>query len=162
MAGNLPSIKFVKGGSRKSIVPGVCVFQDKYKFYCNKVLSDEDPVTLFYQCGMKKNTKCTASLVLTKVEERWWPKSFSTEHELNHPPEPAELLASLMKKEMYKKVQVDPEARSDDVYRDVVVEYEEMHGQKGVHSKVETTQRKDKIGEDGENEVGSTETEFNS
>ena len=129
MAGNLPSIKFVKGGSRKSIVPGVCVFQDKYKFYCNKVLSDEDPVTLFYQCGMKKNTKCTASLVLTKVEEKWWPKSFSTEHEHNHPPEPAELLASLMKKEMYKKVQVDPEARSDDVYRDVVVEYEEMHGQ---------------------------------
>ena len=39
---------------------------------------------------------------------------------------------------------------------------EEMHGEKGVHPEVETAKRKDKDGEDGENEVGITQTEIDS
>ena len=39
---------------------------------------------------------------------------------------------------------------------------EEMHGKERVHPKMETAQRKDKNGEDRENEVGVTQTGFDS
>ena len=60
MAGNLvPSIKFIKGNSKHPLVPGVCIIDDRYKFYFNKVISDGEasPVSLFYQCGSKKISK---------------------------------------------------------------------------------------------------------
>ena len=42
MAGPLPSVKFIKGNSKKPVVPGVFVIDDRYKFYFNRVLSDDE------------------------------------------------------------------------------------------------------------------------
>ena len=82
MAGNLvPSIKFIKGNSKHPLVPGVCIIDDRYKFYFNKVISDgqASPVSLFYQCGSKKISKCAASVVLVKDDEKWWPQNLSAD-----------------------------------------------------------------------------------
>ena len=106
MAGPLPSVKFIKGNSKNPIVPGVCVIDDRHKFYFNRVLSDGEtkPVSLFYQCGMKKTSKCPASVVLTKVEDRWWPQNLSSDDVHNHASDRGAILAGIMKKEMFAKV----------------------------------------------------------
>ena len=105
MAGPLPSVKFIKGNSKNLIVPGVCVIDDRYKFYFNRVLSDGEskPVSLFYQCGMKRASKCPASVVLTKVDEKWWPQNLSSDEVHNHASDRGAILAGIMKKEMFSK-----------------------------------------------------------
>ena len=67
MAGPMPTLKFLKGQSKNPIVPGI--------FY-NKTISDgqTEPISLFYQCEMKKKSKYSASVVLTKLEGKWWPQ----------------------------------------------------------------------------------------
>ena len=47
----------------------------------------------------------------------------------NHASDKGAILAELMKKEMFDKVANNPEAKSDDVYRDVIVDYEERYGE---------------------------------
>ena len=131
MAGNLvPSIKFIKGNSKHPLVPGVCIIDDRYKFYFNKVISDgqASPVSLFYQCGSKKISKCAASVVLVKDDEKWWPQNLSADEVHNHASDRAAVLAELMKKEMYNKVSKQPETKSNDAYRDVITEYEDRYG----------------------------------
>ena len=131
MAGPLPSIKFIKGKSKSPIVPGVCIIDERYKFYFNKTLSDgtTNPISLFYQCGMKRATKCPASVVLHKLDDRWWPQNLSGDEIHNHASDKGAILAELMKKEMFDKVANNPEAKSDDVYRDVIVDYEERYAE---------------------------------
>lgn len=131
MAGPLPSVKFIKGNSKNPIVPGVCVIDDRHKFYFNRVLSDGEtkPVSLFYQCGMKKTSKCPASVVLTKVEDRWWPQNLSSDDVHNHASDRGAILAGIMKKEMFAKVLKHPETKADDAFRDVITDYEERYGE---------------------------------
>ena len=130
MAGPLPSIRFIEGRSKNPLVPGVCVVDNRYKFYFNKVMSDGEtrPVSLFYQCGMKKSSKCSASFVLTKNEDRWWPQNLPGDEVHNHASDRAAILADVMKKEMFNKVAKRPETKSDDAYRDVITEYEDRFG----------------------------------
>ena len=131
MAGNLvPSIKFIKGNSKNPIVPGVCIIDDRYKFYFNKIISDGEasPVSLFYQCGSKKTSKCAASVVLVKDDEKWWPQNLSADDVHNHASDRAAVLADIMKKEMYNKVSKQPETKSHDAYREVITEYEDRYG----------------------------------
>ena len=131
MAGPLPSLKFTKGHSKNPIVPGVCLIDDKFKFLYNKTLSDgnKTPISLFYQCGMKRKTKCPASVVLTKLDERWWPQNLSADEVHNHPSDKGYILAGIMKKEMFSKVSKNPESKADEVYRDVVTSYEDRFGE---------------------------------
>ena len=130
MAGPLPSIKFIKGNSKKPIVPGICIIDDKHKFYFNKILSDgtKGPISLFYQCGMKSSTKCPTSVVLNKLDEKWWPQNLSGDEIHNHVSDKGAILAEVMKKEMFGRVAKNPETKSDDVYRNVIVEYEDRYG----------------------------------
>ena len=127
----LPSIKFIKGNSKKPIVPGICIIEDRYKFYFNKIISDgeKSPISLFYLCGMKSSTKCPASVVLNKLDDKWWPQNLSGDDVHNHVSDKGAILAEVMKKEMFQKVAKNPETRSDDVYRDVIVDYEERYGE---------------------------------
>ena len=107
MAGPLPSIKFIKGNSKKPIVPGICIIEDRYKFYFNKIISDgeKSPISLFYQCGMKSSTKCPASVVLNKLDDKWWPQNLSGDDVHNHVSDKGAILAEVMKKEMLLKIQ---------------------------------------------------------
>ena len=130
MAGNLlPSIRFIKGNSKNPLVPGVCIVGGRYKFYFNKIISDGEnsPLSLFYQCGNKKSTKCAASMVLVKNDEKWWPQNMSTDEVHNHASDRPAILAEIMKKEMYAKVSERPETKSDDAFRDVITEFEDRH-----------------------------------
>ena len=131
MAGPLPSIKFIKGNTKNPLVPGICVVDDRYKFYFNRVISDGErkPVSLFYQCGMKKSSKCPASVVLTKTDEKWWPQNLPGDEVHNHISDRGAILAGIMKKEMFSKVAKHPETKSDDVYRDVIIEFEDRYGE---------------------------------
>ena len=134
MAGPLPSIKFSKGNSKNPIVPGVCIIDEKFKFYFNKIISDgkKNPISLFYQCGMKRSTKCSASVVLNKLDDKWWPQNLSGDEVHNHVSDKGSILAGVMKKEMVAKVAKNPETKSDDVYRDVIIDYEERYGEQEV------------------------------
>ena len=86
IAGPLPSIKFVKGKNKSPIVPGVCIIDEKYKFYFNKTLSDgtTNAISLFYQCGMKRATQCPSSVGLHKLDDCWWPQDLSGDEIHNH------------------------------------------------------------------------------
>ena len=57
MAGPMPKLTFFKGQSKNPIVPGVCLIDDKFKFFYNKTISDKEPIKLLYHCGMKKTSK---------------------------------------------------------------------------------------------------------
>ena len=114
MAGPMPTLKFLKGQSRNPIVPGICLIDNKFKFFYNKTISDgdKDPVALFYQCGMKKKTKCSASVVLTKIDGKWWPQNLSPDEMHNHASDRGAVLAQIMKKEMFAKVADKPETKA--------------------------------------------------
>ena len=107
MAGPMPTIKFLKGQSKNPIVPGICVIDEKFKFFYNKTVSDgqTQPISLFYQCGMKKSTKCSASVILIKLEDKWWPQNLSPDEAHNHPSDRGAIVAEIMKKEMFQKLQ---------------------------------------------------------
>ena len=123
MAGPLPSIKFIKGNSKNPIVPGVCIIDDRYKFCINRVLSDGEtkPISLFYHCGMKRTSKCTASVVLTKVDDKWWAQNLSADEMHNHATDRGAILAAIMKKEMFNKISKHPETKADDAYSPIVL-----------------------------------------
>ena len=57
MTGPLPPISFLKGQCKNPLVPGICLVDNKFKFFFNRVISDKEPISLFYQCGMKKKSK---------------------------------------------------------------------------------------------------------
>jgi hypothetical protein len=80
------------------------------------------------KCGMKSSTKCPASVVLIKLDDKWWPQNLSGDDVHNHMSDKGAILAEVMKKEMFQKVAKNPETRSDDVYRNVIVDYEERYG----------------------------------
>ena len=86
----------------------------------------------FYQCGMKRSTKCSASVVLNKLDDKWWPQNLSGDDVHNHVSDKGAILAEVMKKEMFQKVAKNPETRSDDVYRNVIVDYERHRKVPGV------------------------------
>ena len=127
MAGPLPTIKFLKGQSKNPIVPGICVIDEKFKFFYNKTVSDgqTQPISLFYQCGMKKSMKCSASVILIKLEDKWWPQNLSPDEAHNHPSDRGAIVAEIMKKEMFAKVARNPETKADDAFRDVVTDFED-------------------------------------
>ena len=77
---------------------------------------------------MKSSTKCPASVVLNKLDDKWWPQNLSGD-DVHHVSDKGAILAEVMKKEMFQKVAKNPETRSDDVYRDVIVDYEERYGE---------------------------------
>ena len=132
MAGSMPSVTFIKGQSKNPIVPGVCLIDEQYKYFYNKTLSDgtkDGEVGLYYLCAMKKSSKCTASVILTKDGVRWWTKNLSSPEEHNHICEKSAVLAHKMKKEMYSKVNETPTIDADSVYRNVVTEYEDQYAE---------------------------------
>ena len=132
MAGPMPRISFIKGQSKNPIVPGVCVIDERFKFFFNKVISDgknEKPVSLFYLCSMKKTSKCSASVILFKEGDRWWANNLSPVEEHNHVCEKSEILAHKLKKDIYERVKNNPTDNADNVYRSVVTEYEDQHGE---------------------------------
>ena len=98
MAGPLPSIKFMKGHSKNPIVPGVCLIDSKFKFFYNKTINDGEtgPISLFYQCSMKRNTKCSASVILIKIDDKWWPQNLSDDATHNHASDRGAVLATIM------------------------------------------------------------------
>ena len=126
----MPTLKFLKGQSKNPIVPGICLIDNKFKFFYNKTISDgqTEPVSLFYQCGMKKKTKCSASVVLTKIEGKWWPQNLSPDEMHNHASDRGAVLAQIMKKEMFAKVADKPETKAEEAYRDVVTDFEDRFG----------------------------------
>ena len=131
MAGQMPTLKFLPGQSKNPIIPGICLIDDKYKFFHNKIISDgqSEPIALFYQCGMKKSTKCPASVVLTKLEDRWWAKNLSPDDVHNHASDRGAVLAHVMKKVMFEKVGENPETRAEEAFRDVVTDFEDRFGE---------------------------------
>ena len=84
---------------------------------------------MFYQFGMKKTSKCPASVVLTKVDDRWSPQNLSSDDMYNHASDRVAILADIMKKEMFAKVSKHPETKADDTYREVITDYEERYGE---------------------------------
>ena len=130
MAGPMPTLKFLKGQSKNPIVPGICLIDDKFKFFYNKTISDgqTEPISLFYQCGMKKKSKCTASVILTKLEGKWWPQNLSPDETHNHASDRGAVLAQIMKKEMFAKVTEKPETKAEEAYRDVITDFEDRFG----------------------------------
>ena len=78
---------------------------------------------------MKRASKCPASVVLTKVDEKWWPQNLSSDEVHNHASDRGAILAGIMKKEMFSKVAKHPETKADDAFRDVITEYEERYGE---------------------------------
>jgi hypothetical protein len=130
MAGPMPTLKFLKGQSKNPIVPGICLIDNKFKFFYNKTISDgqTQPIALFYQCGLKKSTKCPASVVLTKVDDKWWPQNLSPDEMHNHASDRGAVLAHIMKKEMIAKVTSKPETKAEEAYREVITEFEDRFG----------------------------------
>jgi hypothetical protein len=74
MAGPLPSIKFIKGNSKYPIVPGICIIEDRYKFYINmeernllnmKSLSIKENIVLSARASLMSNqsTKCVSFVI---------------------------------------------------------------------------------------------------
>ena len=128
----MPSVTFIKGQIKNPIVPGVCLIDEQYKYFYNKTLSDgtkDGEVSLYYLCAMKKSSKCTASVILTKDGDRWWTKNLSSPEEHNHICEKSAVIAHKMKKEMYSKVNETPTVDADSVYRNVVTEYEDQYAE---------------------------------
>ena len=78
---------------------------------------------------MKKTSKCPASVVLTKVDDRWSPQNLSSDDMHNHASDRVAILADIMKKEMFAKVSKHPETKADDTYREVITDYEERYGE---------------------------------
>ena len=130
MAGPMPTLKFLKGQSKNPIVPGICLIDDKFKFFYNKTISDgqTEPISLFYQCEMKKKSKCSASVVLTKLEGKWWPQNLSPDEIHNHASDRGAVLAQIMKKEMFAKVTDKPETKAEEAYREVITNFEDRFG----------------------------------
>ena len=130
MAGPMPKVTFLKGQSKNPIVPGVCLIDDKFKFFFNKIISDgsgDKPVTLFYLCSMKKSSKCPASVVLFKEGDKWWTKNLSSIDEHNHVCEKSDILAHKLKKDILSKVKDDPTVNADTAYRTIITEYEDQY-----------------------------------
>ena len=128
----MPRISFIKGQSKNPIVPGVCLIDEKFKYFYNKTISDGSkgkPISLFYTCSMKKSSKCLASVILVKDGERWWPKDLSGVEDHNHMVESGDILAHKLKKDMYERVKADPLIPGDTVYRTVVTEYEDEYAE---------------------------------
>ena len=129
----MPQISFLKGNSKNPLLPGVCVIDDKFKFFHNRTISDGTSgkaVNLFYRCAMYKSSKCPASVNLTRESDdnRWWVKNLSPAELHNHICEKGEVLAHKMKKEMYGRVQERPDIAADEAYRRVITEYEDNLG----------------------------------
>ena len=60
--------------------------------------------------------QCTASLILTKLEDKWWPKNLSPEDAHNHASDRGAVLAQIMKKDMIARVEEEPTKRPNEAY----------------------------------------------
>ena len=53
---------------------------------------------------MKRSTKCSASVVLNKLDDKWWPQNLSGDDVHNHVSDKGAILAEVRRKICFKKL----------------------------------------------------------
>ena len=61
----------------------------------------------------EKTSKCAASIVLLKNEDKWGPQNVPADEVHNHASDRGKVLSDIMKKEMFNKISKNPETKSD-------------------------------------------------